>query len=458
MVRGRGARIAAVAGLALLLGGASRAELRIELHDGRVFVLPFERHEVRRMEFDGVEVDPDADAPAVRLEREAAEGSETERDPALAAVEPAEAKKRPRGRILSVGPGQPFALPSQAAAAAQDGDTIEISAGTYRDVAIWRASRLTIRGVGGRPRIDAGGGGAAGKATWVIAGRRVVVENVELTGSRVPDKNGAGIRAEGGDLTLREVLIHGNEIGILSALDFKGELRIERSEFHSNIVPDWEAAGVPPGHNIYIGEARPFVLIGSWIHGAVDGHNVKSRASENRILYNRIEDDPGKASSYLVDIAEGAPTLLLGNLLIERAESPNRVILSIASEKNAPTAPTVIAYNTIVRPRAETVAVANRGSGPVRLINNLIVGPGRIAQGGVSVESGLEVQRFPFVDPGRGDFRPAPGSPAIDAALPARPWRKLRIEPLWQYRHPLGLEPRTPAGRGYDAGAFEAGG
>jgi len=220
MVRGRWARIGTVAGLALLLGGASRAELRIELHDGRVFVLPFERHEVRRMEFDGVEVDPDADAPAVRLDPGDTDGAEAARDPVLAAVEPAEAKKRPRGRILSVGPGQPFALPSEAAAAAQDGDTIEISAGTYRDVAIWRASRLTIRGVGGRPRIDAGGGGAAGKATWVIAGRRVVVENVELTGSRVPDKNGAGIRAEGGDLTLREVLIHGNEIGILSALDF----------------------------------------------------------------------------------------------------------------------------------------------------------------------------------------------------------------------------------------------
>lgn len=54
----------------------------------------------------------------------------------------------------------------------------------------------------------------------MIAGRKVLVENVELTGSKVPDRNGAGIRAEGGDLTLREVLIHGNEIGILSALDF----------------------------------------------------------------------------------------------------------------------------------------------------------------------------------------------------------------------------------------------
>lgn len=456
MRRGRTTRMGALVACALLLGGATRAELRIELQDGRVFVLPFERHEVRRMEFDGVEVDPDGLAPPVRLEPGEESGGEDGKDPVLAAAEPVEAKRR-RGRILEVGPGKEFALPSQAAAAARDGDTIEIHPGTYRDVAIWRANRLTIRGVGGRPRIDAGGTGAAGKATWVIAGRKVLVENVELTGSRVPDKNGAGIRAEGGDLTLREVLIHGNEIGILSALDFKGELRIERSEFHSNLVPDWEAAGVPPGHNIYIGEAKPFVLIGSWIHGAVDGHNVKTRASENRILYNRIEDDPGKASSYLVDIAEGAPTLLLGNLFVESAASPNKVVLSIASEKNAPGAKTVIAWNTIVRPTDGSIAVANRGSGPVRLVNNLIVGPGRLAEGGVVVESGLEMRSFAFRDPGRGDYRPAPGSPAIDAAVRTRPWRRLRLDPLWQYRHPSNLEPRTPLGRGFDLGAFEAG-
>lgn len=475
----RGAFLIATA--ALGLAGASRAELptelaelRIELKDGRVFILPFERHEVARMLFDGVAVEPE-DA-AVRLEDprpRPAEGSAAEEtgaagtgaaetgdaetgDEETLALAAAEAKRK-RGRILQVGPGRPFALPSEAAAAARDGDTVEIYPGTYQDVAIWRANRLTIRGVGGRPRIDAGGGGAAGKAVWVIAGRKVLVENVELTGSRVPDKNGAGIRAEGGDLTLREVLIHGNEIGILSALDFKGELRIERSEFHSNIVQDWEAAGVPPGHNIYIGEAKPFVLIGSWIHGAVDGHNVKSRASENRILYNRIEDDPGPASSYLVDIAEGAPTLMLGNLFAQSAASPNKVILSIASEKNAPAAETVIAYNTILRPLEQSVAVANRGSGPVRLVNNLIVGPGRTAEGGVLLQGTLDTRDFRFVDPARGDWRPAPGSPAIDAAIAARPWRKVKLEPSWSYRHPLALEPRTPLGRGFDLGAYEAG-
>ena len=46
-------------------------------------------------------------------------------------------------RILQVGPGKPYALPSQAAAAAIDGDIIEISPALYaRDAAVWRAGNM----------------------------------------------------------------------------------------------------------------------------------------------------------------------------------------------------------------------------------------------------------------------------------------------------------------------------
>lgn len=455
---GRGTIAIGLFGAALLLAEAARAELRIELFDGRVFVLPFERQEVRRIWFDGVAVDPEEGFPPVRLDTDRDSNTPGEAvDPVVAAAEPAPAK-RPRGRVLRVGPGEPFRSPSQAAAEARDGDTVEIRAGTYRDVAIWRASRLTIRGVGGRPVIDAAGGGAAGKAAWVVAGRKVLIENVELTGARVPDKNGAGIRAEGGDLTLREVVIHGNEMGILSALDFAGELRIERCEFYANLLPDWEEAGVPPGHNIYVGGADRFVLVGSWIRGAVEGHNVKTRAKQNRILYNRIEDLPGAASSYLVDIAEGAPTLLLGNLLIEGAESPNRTVVAMAAERGGERAELVMAFNTILTPSAETVVLFNHGTRPARLVADLVVGPGVLARGPFENLANRLGPGLRLVDPKKNDFRPAPGSAAIDAA-PADPgrWRGIGLEPLWSYRHPAGLERREKRGRAYDLGAFEGG-
>lgn len=54
--------------------------------------------------------------------------------------------------LLRVGPGEAYPVPSAAAKAARDGDVVEIRAGTYSgDVAVWLASNLVIRGVGGRP-------------------------------------------------------------------------------------------------------------------------------------------------------------------------------------------------------------------------------------------------------------------------------------------------------------------
>ena len=62
------------------------------------------------------------------------------------------------GRRLHVGPGQTYLTPSLAAAAARDGDLVEIEAGEYPgDVAVWSASRLTLRGINGRAHLSAAG-------------------------------------------------------------------------------------------------------------------------------------------------------------------------------------------------------------------------------------------------------------------------------------------------------------
>ncbi len=67
---------------------------------------------------------------------------------------------------LKVGPGEKFAKPSQAFAAAAEGDVIEIAAGEYRgDVAIIQTNKLLIRGMGRQPvKIPADGKNAGGKA------------------------------------------------------------------------------------------------------------------------------------------------------------------------------------------------------------------------------------------------------------------------------------------------------
>jgi len=236
------------------------------------------------------------------------------------------------GRVLRVGPGEALPVPSAAARIAQDGDTVEIAAGEYSgDVAVWPQHRLTLRGVGGRPHLRAAGRAAEGKAIWVIKGDEVLVENIEMSGTRVPGFAGAAIRAEGGRLTLRQVHFHDNEMGILTNNNGRGELAIIDSELDHNIV-DFRRYG-HLGHNIYVGRIASFELRGSYVHDAVIGHEVKTRAQRNTIVGNRIVDGDG-GSSYLIDLAEGGECRVLDNLLRKSERADNNAAISYAPEAN----------------------------------------------------------------------------------------------------------------------------
>jgi hypothetical protein len=109
----------------------------------------------------------------------------------------------PLPRIIQVGPSRTVKLPSQASAIAKTGDIVEIDADSYvGDVTVWTQDNLTLRGIGGRPRILAAGQAAEDKAIWVIKGRNAIVDNIEFAGAAVPTGNGAGIRAEGINLRI----------------------------------------------------------------------------------------------------------------------------------------------------------------------------------------------------------------------------------------------------------------
>src|SRR5262245_42128571 len=205
-------------------------------------------------------------------------------DPPAGAQEAAPAPAKPR--VLRVGPAQELKTPSAAAKVARNGDVVEIEAGIYAgDAAVWRAHRLTIRGVGGRAHLRADGAEAEGKGTWVIKGNDTTVESVEFSGAKVSDRNGAGIRLEGAGLTVRDCFFHHNENGILTGANPASDVVIENSEFAHN------GCGNGYSHNLYIGVVRSFTLRFSYVHHARIGHNVKTRALRNEILYNRIADE-----------------------------------------------------------------------------------------------------------------------------------------------------------------------
>lgn len=275
--------------------------------------------------------------------------------------------------VRQVGPGAAYAAPCAAFAAAADGDTIEIdAAGTYSgDVCAIGRSRLTIRGVNGRPRIDAGGKNAGGKAIWVIQGADTVVEDIELSGCTVPDANGAGIRQEGRNLTVRRGFFHDNQNGILGNADSASVYLIEDSEFARN------GAGDGQSHNMYIGEIASFTLRGSYSHDARVGHLVKSRALENHILYNRLSDDQGNAS-YQLDLPQGGPSYVIGNLFQKSARAENSSFVSFAREpKRNPGSALWVVNNTFVNNRsAGTFVSVASDVGEVLLRNNVFWGAG----------------------------------------------------------------------------------
>ncbi len=180
-------------------------------------------------------------------------------------------------RVLKVGPGQKYRTPCAAFAVARDGDRVTIDAAgskSYRgDVCAITADRLRIRGVHGRPRIRAAGANAEGKAIWVVKGDDTVITNVAMSGARVPDRNGAAIRQEGTDLTLKRVHIHDNEMGLLAGDNAESDIRIIRSRFSDNGFGDGYS------HNIYVNHVRSLTMAYSHSTRSVVGHLVKSRAA-----------------------------------------------------------------------------------------------------------------------------------------------------------------------------------
>ncbi len=358
-------------------------------------------------------------------------------------------------RTRQVGPGLRYSTPCKAIAAASDGDTIEIDAkGDYAgDVCTISRNRLTLRGVNGRPRIDAAGRSAGGKAIWVITGADTVVENIEFTGAAVgpPDKNGAGIRQEGRNLTVRNSYFHHNESGILTAASAVGTIQVEHSEF------GWNGFGDGYSHNIYIGAADKFVLHASYMHHSNMGNLVKSRAAVNIITYNRLSQETGNGS-YELDISQGGQALVMGNVIQQGAESVNEHMITFGKEPGVrPSSRMLFVNNTVVNTRPNGRFFLVGESTTIEARNNIFAGKAVLGLNDpVLPEGNVLDPEMQFVDASAHNYALAPGSPAINAAKDSGLWEDKPAVPEWQYVHPQCVQART-AVAAIDAGAFEYG-
>jgi hypothetical protein len=359
--------------------------------------------------------------------------------------------------VLHVGPGQPYATPCAAVAAAPAGSTIQIdAAGNYSgDVCGWSTNGLTLLGINGRAHIDAGGNNSGGKAIWVIAGDDTTIDNIELSGCTVPDGNGAGIRQEGHNLTVLHSYFHDNQDGILAG-DLSGStITIEYSEFANN------GAGDGQTHNLYINHIDQLVFKYNWSHQAIVGHLLKTRARQNFILYNRLTGEANGSESYEVTMPSGGVSYVIGNLIEQPATTQNSAMLDYLSEPASanPDNQLFVVNNTFVNDRSNGtfMQIDPATTVPIVARNNIFFGPGTICTQSTPVpilDHNYSGNAPMFVDVANFNYRLQSGSPAINAGIDPGTGAGQSLVPVDEYLHPTANVPRRIGGL-IDIGAYE---
>jgi hypothetical protein len=276
-------------------------------------------------------------------------------------------------KTLEVGPDQEFKVPSKAIAAATDGDVVEIAPvkGGYFDCAVLRANHLTVEGKG--PDVVLTDKTCMGKAIFVTVGDDITIRNLTFTRARVPDGNGAGIRAEGSNLTVEKSRFINNENGILAANASNSVIRILDSEFTQNGRCQKACA-----HGIYVNQIALLHIEGTKFFDTREGHHIKSRAARTELIGDDIEDGPNGTSSYLVDISNGGTLIMENNVLEKGPHSSNAraaVVIEGAASLRQPME-LAFANNTFFNDGgASTAFVLNWGEVAPRLEGNRLRGP-----------------------------------------------------------------------------------
>lgn len=273
-------------------------------------------------------------------------------------------------KVLEVGPDKQYKKPSEAIAAAGNGDDVRIAGGQYFDCAIVKQDGLTIEGVG--PDAVMTDATCAGKALLVIDGNNVTIRNLTLQRARVADRNGAGIRAEGGNLTIENSRFLNNENGILSADNPAATIRITGSNFAGNGKCQGSCS-----HGIYVGHIKLLHVDHTRVFDTHQGHGIKSRAARTEIVDCDIEDGPTGSSSYLIEAPNG------GSLIVERnklekgklSENQGNTIMIGSEGVTQPTGEITIRGNTFTNDQDRgTIFVTNRTATPAQLSGNVLKG------------------------------------------------------------------------------------
>ena len=129
--------------------------------------------------------------------------------------------------------------------------------------------------------------------------------------------NQAGIRHQGGDLTVLNSEFGGNNNGILAIAPTgrKGDVNISDSHFHG-----YGNSGLV--HGIYV-SSKTLRVENSHFSDSTLGHHIKS-LSQTTIVSGNILDDTGSKPSRAIDVTGGGDLLVEGNTIIKTSGADNR--------------------------------------------------------------------------------------------------------------------------------------
>ncbi|MBS1903353.1 MAG: right-handed parallel beta-helix repeat-containing protein [Bacteroidetes bacterium] len=339
--------------------------------------------------------------------------------------------------VWQVGPTRMYTLPSQVAALVSSGDTVEIDAAAYDDCCTWSADNLLLRGVGGRPHLK--NKTCSNKGIWILFGNNTTIENIEFSGAVSSDWNGAGVRAQGGSFTIRGCYIHHNQMGVLASMTDSANVLIEHSVFDANVSPNESLFA----HNIYINTCDTFTLQYCYVHGAQVGHEVKSRAYVNFVLYNRITNEDDSASRD-IDLPNGGQAYVIGNMIEKgpNADNTNTLGFGLEGMKNPGPQNLYVVNNTFVNDlpaKGIYFILPSSGFDTLLVKNNIFAGTGVLLNGSPSyIDSTTnlftsDIPSVGFVDHGHFNYHLTVGSPAIGAGSPAGFARGFSLTPEFEY-------------------------
>ncbi len=238
---------------------------------------------------------------------------------ALALTAPAAAQQQ-RAPFTIAETGEGFATINDAVQSIRMGTaTILIAPGVYHQCTVQQGGNITFKAVQPGTAIFEGTA-CEGKAAFVLRGQSSTVDGLVFRSMQVSDGNGAGVRTEMGDLTVKNSTFLDSQEGILGGEPTTQRITIDHSTFSGlgqcDQSPDC-------AHAIYLANQGSVTITNSRFERGTGGHYVKLRVPHATISGNSFDDTAGHKTNYMIDLPEGGTGLISGNTFVQGRDKEN---------------------------------------------------------------------------------------------------------------------------------------